>query len=100
VSTIIVVHDCNPTTEAMQIVPRQSGLWTSDVWKAWVKLRATMPDLKMYVIDTNFGCGIIRKGKQETINIPGELTYQILYENRKEFLNLVDINYFLKDLKK
>ena len=99
----IVVHDCNPTTEVMQIVPRQqpgSTEWTGDVWKAWVKLRATKPDLKMYVIDTCTGCGIIRKGKQETINIPGELTYKVLDENRKEFLNLVDINFFLKDLKK
>jgi len=87
----------------MQIVPRQqpgSTEWTGDVWKAWVKLRATKPDLKMYVIDTCTGCGIIRKGKQETINIPGELTYKVLDENRKEFLNLVDINFFLKDLKK
>lgn len=96
----IVVHDCNPTTEAMQIVPRQHPIWTGDVWKAWVKLRATKPDLKMYVIDTETGCGIIRKGKQETITIPGALTYKVLDENRKEFLNLVDINYFLKDLKK
>lgn len=97
----IVVHDCNPRTEAIQIVPRQKpGGWSGDVWKAWVKLRATRSDLKMYVIDVNTGCGIIRKGKQETINIPGELTYMVLDENRKEFLNLVDINYFLKDLKK
>jgi hypothetical protein len=95
----IVVHDCNPTTQAMQIVPRQHRSWTGDVWKAWVKLRATRPDLKMYVINTESGCGIIRRGKQETISIPGELTYSMLDKNRKKFLNLVDMNYFLRDLK-
>jgi len=94
----IVVHDCNPTTEAIQIVPQQTSCWTGDVWKAWVKLRATRPDLKMYVIDTDFGCGIIRKGSQKIINIPGELTYKMLEKYRKEFLNLVDIDDFLRDL--
>jgi len=96
----IVAHDCNPTTKATQMIPKRQPSWTGDVWKAWVKLRATRSDLKMYVIDVCTGCGIIRKGKQETINIPGELTYKVLDENRKELLNLVDINYFLKDLKK
>ena len=94
----IVVHDCNPTNEAMQIVPRQQPNWTGNVWKAWVRLRATRPDLTMYVIDTNYGCGIIRRGNQQTIKIHGELTYRMLDNNRKEFLNLVDIDYFLEDL--
>ena len=95
----IVVHDCNPINETWQIVPRESETWTGDVWKAWVKLRATRQDLKMYVINVDFGCGIIRKGKQVTINIPEELTYKMLDENRKDFLNLVDINFFLQDIR-
>ena len=37
--------------------------------------------------------------KQEIINIPGDITYSSLNKNRIEFLNLVDINDFLRDLK-
>lgn len=96
----IVVHDCNPITEKMQIVPREQKLWTGDVWKTWVKLRATRPDLRMYVVDADFGCGIIRKGIQETIELPEHLTYAALDDNRKYFLNLRDVNSFLEDLKR
>ena len=94
----IVVHDCNPTTKGMQIVPRQQDVWAGDVWKTWVKLRGTRPDLKMYVVDADSGCGIIRRGTQETIKLPKNLTYTALNKNRKKFLNLVDVNSFLKDL--
>jgi hypothetical protein len=97
----IVVHDCNPTTKEMQIVPlpRGQAAWTGDVWKTWVKLRATRPDLKMVVIDTDSGCGIIRRGSQKIIELPERLTYEALDKNREKFLNLVDVNFFLKDLK-
>ncbi len=95
----IVAHDCNPKDESWQTIPSSVPTWTGDVWKAWVKLRATRPDLKMYVIDIDFGCGIIRKGTQETIHIPEELTYRLLVENREEYLNLVDINFFLQDIR-
>jgi hypothetical protein len=95
----IVVHDCNPTTKGMQIVPRQQRVWTGDVWKAWVKLRATRPDLKMCVIDVDLGCGVIRKGTQETIELPEPLTYEVLDANRKHFLNLINVDVFLKELR-
>jgi hypothetical protein len=83
----------------MQIVPRQQKLWTGDVWKTWVKLRATRADLRMYVIDIDHGCGIMRKGTQKTIKLPKKLTYGALNRNRKKYLNLKDVNLFLKDLK-
>jgi hypothetical protein len=97
----ILVHDCNPTTRKMQMVPRVGRAWTGDVWKTWVKLRATRPDLKMYVIDAaSTGLGLIRRGRQPTIQLPGSLTYEGLEKNRKEWLNLVDGNAFLEDLKR
>jgi len=96
----ILVHDCNPTTREMQLVTRGQGLWTGDVWKAWVKLRATRPDLKMYVIDAGSGCGLIRRGRQDLIQLPGNLSFELLDKNRKEWLNLVDGTAFLEDLKR
>ena len=95
----IVVHDCNPKTKEMQVVPRQVKYWSGDVWKAWVRLRSKRPNLKMFVIDADRGLGIIRKGTQEIVIIPEPLTYEELDKNRKVFLNLVDINFFLKDLR-
>lgn len=96
----IVVHDCNPTTEQMQLVPRKKGTaWTGDVWKTWVRLRATRPDLTMLVVDTDFGCGVIRRGRQGPIKIAGELTYDRLEQNRVQWLNLMSVQDFLAGLR-
>jgi hypothetical protein len=96
----ILVHDCNPADKKMQMVPRiaEAG-WTGDVWKAWAELRATRDDLIMYVIDADYGCGVIRRGKQELIDLPEILTYEFFNENRERILNLIDVNSFLNGLK-
>ncbi len=97
----IVVHDCNPTEEEMQVHPPSGNIkaWTGDVWKAWARLRATRPDLTMWVVDTDVGCGVIRKGSQKTIEIPDPLTYAQLDTNRAEWLNLVSVQDFLNRLR-
>lgn len=63
----IICHDCNPTSYEMQVMPRMQTQWTGDVWKGWLKLRATRDDLQMFVIETDYGVGIIRRGKQKLI---------------------------------
>jgi hypothetical protein len=85
----VVVHDCNPTTKEMQIVPRMQGVWTGDVWRAWVELRQR-DDLFMTVLDTDYGVGVIRKGKQEPLIIE-EPTYEQFEIHKKEWLNLVPV---------
>ena len=55
-----------PTTEAIQAVPRISDLWTGDCWKAWAKLRGSRKDLEMFIVKSDWGVGVIRKGKQKT----------------------------------
>jgi len=92
----IVCHDMSPTTELMQIVPIQTdGAWTGDCWKAWVQLRATRNDLSMFVVDTDFGVGIIRKGKQKRLALENlSLNYNDLEANRKEWLNLITVQEF------
>lgn len=90
----IICHDMNPTDELMQKVPIETnGAWTGDCWKAWVKLRSERNDLSMYVLDTDYGVGVIQKGKQEKLLLNGlELVYSNLAANRKEWLNLVNSN--------
>jgi hypothetical protein len=95
----IVVHDCNPRNEDMQVVPQNQPFWTGDVWKAWLRLRSERDDLEMFVVENSGGCGIIRAGRQSVITIPDTLTYQFLAENRKSVLNLQSVNYFLGRMK-
>lgn len=83
----IVVHDCNPTTKAMQDVPRVQGEWTGDVWKAWMIFRRC-PDLSMKVYDIDYGVGIIQEGKQDPL-IFDNPTYEQFAINKKEWLNLI-----------
>ena len=95
----IVVHDCNPADESMQVVPRRQPVWTGDVWKAWVKLRSERNDLEMFVVDNDSGFGVIRRGLQETIDVPEDPTYRMLTAHRSDWLNLKSIGYFLDYLR-
>lgn len=92
----IVCHDMNPVEEEYQIVPFREGTtyWTGDCWKAFVELRKTRTDLNMFVVNSDFGCGIIQKGSQNKIIVEDELTYQNFAKNRKEWLNLIEVEEF------
>lgn len=84
----IVCHDMLPKKEEHQLVPRQTMQWTGDVWKAWVKLRATMHEWRMCVINDDWGVGIIQRGQQNTIDMPEQLTWTAFKKNHRKWLNL------------
>lgn len=90
----IVCHDMNPTSKKMQEVPRISDRWTGDCWKAWIKLRQEKKDLCMYVINADYGCGIIQNGSQELLETNTSITYENFANNKKEWLNLISIKEF------
>lgn len=92
----IVCHDMSPTTEIMQRVPIETtGAWTGDCWKAWINLRSSRGDLTMYVVDTDYGVGIITKGSQETLSLGNTpITYSNLEVNRIDWLNLITVEQF------
>jgi hypothetical protein len=86
----IVCHDCLPTTEKMQERDDHGGEWTGDVWKAIAKLRVETIDLDIKVVDTDYGCGIIRRGT----NIPyvtneNYKTYTFFNSNKQELMNVI-----------
>lgn len=94
---IIVVHDCNPVTEITQRRIRASDAWHGDVWKAIVKLRIENPDLDICTVNTDEGCGIIKKGKQELLVVTENTDvndYSFLEKNRKDALNLISVSEF------
>jgi hypothetical protein len=99
----VVLHDCNPLTEDAQTEDYDGKKrWNGTVWKAWVKLRATRADLAMCVVDIDEGCGVISRGSQALFPAPtadyGELTYPFLVSCRKEALNLVSLDDYLRQL--
>lgn len=96
----IICHDMNPKSEKMQMVPRVSKMWTGDCWKAWVKIRTELNTLHMEVIDDDFGVGVITKGGiQKKLVIDGEINYQGLQANRKEWLNITSTEEYFKHYK-
>lgn len=102
----ILVHDCNPTHELLQKLPSKPELagilewckdnkgnnaWTGDVWKAFVQFRMNRNDLTCYVIDADFGIGVLCKGSQKVFpekKTIANLDYSFLEKNRKKLLDL------------
>jgi len=94
---VIVCHDMNPTSADIQKVPRETKEWTGDCWKAFVWLRTERNDLDMFVVDTDYGCGVIRKSSKRHTLLDiseDEITYKNLNSNRKKWLNLVSVEEF------
>jgi len=83
---VIVCHDMLPYKEEIQRVPRETREWTGDCWKAWAFLRASNPDISMYIYDTDYGVGVIEKGEQELIDY-ADLNWEWFVKN-KDKLNI------------
>jgi hypothetical protein len=93
----IVCHDCLPTTEKMQVRDMHDGEWTGDVWKAIAELRIERIDLDIKVVDTDYGCGIIRRGT----NIPYQTSdnyksYYYYSKNKWNMLNIISPEEFIQ----
>ncbi len=90
---MLVCHDLNPLSEAMQAVPRQVSEWTGDCWKAWVRLRCQRDDLIFAVADIDYGVGVIFTGaKPPTPKLavnPDDLNWPGFVQNRREWLPLI-----------
>lgn len=113
---VIIMHDCSPPDEASAYpsktleearqanIPGWSGNWCGNVWKTIPYLRSVNKQINIFVLDCDFGVGIITKGKPEKdLNISKqqalELTYSDLENNREELLNLKCPEYLYDFLK-
>jgi hypothetical protein len=108
---VILMHDCNPLTEAAGYrgeSPRQvkslnlpgwNDVWNGDVWKAIIHLRSLNPELDVFVLDCDHGIGVVRKAtatdrldfKEEQIR---NLSYADFNASRSRLLNLKPAGYF------
>jgi hypothetical protein len=96
---VIVLHDCNPPNLWMAredyIIDGIGHSWNGTVWKSIYKLRATRPDLFICTVDTDYGIGIVKRGKQECCDFNNSFyEYREFEKNKKEHLNLISIEEF------
>jgi len=100
---IIILHDCNPISEMRQQVPPNFDIqefgWNGDVWKSIVKFRKnySSDNYNTFVVNADEGLGVIQNnipGLNLNLKIPKNLNYKFFDENRKELLNLIEINEF------
>ena len=95
----IVCHDMLPNEEITQVIPRQTSVWTGDCWKAWVLIRSEMSNLEMFVVDTDWGCGVIKRGSQKTISISTDLSWLNFLIHKQEWMNIISVDKFMDLIK-
>lgn len=107
----IVCHDINPINEEAQRVPRETKIWNGDSWKAWMNIKKRYSEyLEMFVVDTDYGCGIIRvkEGKKlgkvleksfKNLKLE-DYKYEDLEKNREKMLSLITVKQFQRWLVK
>jgi hypothetical protein len=99
----IMAHDTNPLSEITQRPERVTDIWHGDVWKAIVKLRLINENVEIYTVDTDEGCSIIKKGKQNLLKLKENFKekdiyhYDVLNAHRKKLLNLISVEEFVKN---
>lgn len=89
----IVVHDCLPHCEEFIKV-----CWNGTVFRSIIDLRYNNPELDIKVVDTDCGCGIIRRGNQTKYNtVPIDLakTYYYYENNKNSLMNIITPEEFL-----
>ena len=107
---VIVLHDCNPTRPSVAFPAasyadfRARNRWwhtmrSGDVWKAIADLRSTRHDLRIAVLDCDYGLGITRTGVPDSVltysaDQIAALNYSDLSLDRERLLNLKPWAYF------
>jgi Methyltransferase domain len=118
---VIVMHDCKPPHVAAAYpaaslqaaedaqkneatkVAGWDGIWCGDVWKTICHLRSRRQDLRVFVLDCDFGLGIVMKGKPDNnLDLSTEqlnaMTYEDIFHGDGSLLNLKHENYLFEFL--
>ena len=97
----VVVHDCNPATEwhtrSVEEYNRDGGEWNGTSYKAFIRIKAKLKDFTCFVVDADYGCGIITQRPMLENKISGYWEY--FNTHRKELLQLKSVAGFEKLLK-
>ena len=110
---VILMDDCNPPHRAaaypaaslQQAAEAElagwTGEWCGDVWKTICYLRSQRNDLIVFVLDCDYGLGIVTRGKPDNrLNLSedelSKMTYDDLERDRRHLLNLKDESYLME----
>ncbi len=91
---IIVVHDCLPHCEEFTQLR-----WNGTVFRSIIDLRYNNPDIEIYVVDTDNGCGVLKRGKQTLytkVNIELAKTYDYFASDRDQLMNVISPDVFIE----
>jgi ABC-type amino acid transport substrate-binding protein len=100
---VIVMHDCNPPTEyhirSYEEYLKTRGQWNGDVFAGFIKLKKDLKDWNCFVINEDFGCGIITqrnlsKKFESYDDIPENIDWEYFDSNRENLLDLVSYDEF------
>lgn len=101
---IVLIHDCLPSNETMQMVPLSAaraqdnftGGWTGDVWKALVEIRQRI-DIDVITVNAFCGIGAIRKrANSNTLSATNSesLTWNDFVTHKDHLLNVYSLQEF------
>jgi len=57
----LMVHDCLPPTAEIAGPEFESGAWCGVTYQAFIDFVSSRDDLAFYTVDTDYGCGVVRK---------------------------------------
>ncbi len=90
---VIAIHDCNPRTKQLTVVPRGNQVeWTGDVYKTIINIQ-----IPCFTIAFDYGICIIKKPTVPDIRYSAmiieddQVTWEEFSAHRKELLNLVTL---------
>lgn len=81
----IVFHDMLPLVERWTVVPIPDnlatfGCWTGDVWRMAFDL-VREPDIEFDLVLIDMGCGVVKKGTQNALDISPENSWEFYTKN-------------------
>lgn len=101
----IIMHDCNPPTEyhirSYEEYLRTRGQWNGTVFKGFIRLKQELKDWNCFVINEDFGCGVITQCKLKKdfpylMSVVDEISWDYFNEYRNILLGLVTYDEYIK----
>jgi len=102
----VVVHDCFPPDENLVAPDWTPGAWCGATFIAFIDFLNDHPELACATVDTDYGCGILRKGIPRP-TAPNEIAsgwvaarrnakaaFRFMIENKDRLLNLMSVDAF------
>lgn len=93
---MIIMHDCLPKTEEMQLWDNKSHQdeeWCGDTWKAYVQALADFPMYNVVCVTEDYGCGIIDTCDSSDSAVSNiEVDMNTL--DYQDYLNLLQLNLY------